>query len=70
NREFGKILGKVIGRPCYLRVPGFILKLLIGEFSEYILKGRKVIPEKALNNGFNFQFEELEKALKNLLRNK
>lgn len=68
NKDFGKILGKVIGRPCYLRVPGFILKLVIGEFSEYLLKGRKVIPEKALKNGFKFKFGKLDKALENLLK--
>lgn len=68
NKEFGKTLGKILRRPCYFRVPGFILKLAIGEFSEYILKGRKVIPEKALKNGFKFNYEKLEKALDNLLK--
>lgn len=67
NKEFCKSLGKVLHRPSYLPVPGFILKLVIGEFAEYLLKGRKVIPEKALKNGFKFQYEEIEKALVNLL---
>lgn len=68
NKEFGKILGKVLKRPCYLPVPGFVLRLAIGEFSEYILKGRKVIPEKAIDNGFVFKFEKLDIALENLLK--
>jgi hypothetical protein len=49
-------------------VPGFVLKLVIGEFAEYLLKGRKVIPEKALKYGFKFQYEDLEKAFENLLK--
>ncbi|MCX6166125.1 MAG: TIGR01777 family oxidoreductase [Ignavibacteriae bacterium] len=45
NMDFCKSLGKVLHRPSYFPVPGFILKLVIGDFAEYLLKGRKVIPD-------------------------
>jgi uncharacterized protein len=67
NKEFSKTLGKVLHRPSYFPVPGFVLKIAVGDFTEYLLKGRKVIPEKALKNGYKFQFEVIEKALLNLL---
>jgi uncharacterized protein len=70
NKEFCKILGKILHRPSYLPVPGFVLKLAIGKFAEYLLKGRKVFPGKAINSGYKFKFEDLEKALINLLNTK
>ncbi len=68
NKEFAKTLGKVIRKPSFARVPEFVLKIVVGEFSEYLLKGRRVIPEKAISNGFKFKYATLEKALENLLR--
>jgi uncharacterized protein len=67
NKEFCKILGHVMHRPSFFPVPGFILKIVVGDFAEYLLKGRKVIPEKAIKNGFIFKYEDLDKALNNLL---
>lgn len=67
NKDFCKILGKVMGRPSIFSVPGFMLKLITGEFANYLLKGRRLIPEKALNYGFIFKYNTCEKALKNIL---
>ncbi|MBI5402386.1 MAG: TIGR01777 family protein [Ignavibacteriae bacterium] len=67
NKEFCKILGKIIGRPSILPVPGFMLRLITGEFAKYLLKGRRLVPEKALNSGFIFKYDTCEKALKNIL---
>jgi len=49
-------------------VPGFVLKLLIGEFAEYVLTGQKVVPAKALENGYKFEFERIEEALKDIFK--
>lgn len=65
-KEFCKTLGKVLHRPCLIRVPEWKMRLLFGEMGELLTKGGKVIPKKALQFGFKFQFENLENALKNL----
>lgn len=66
-KEFCKTIGKILNRPCLIRVPEWKMKLLVGEMSELLLKGGKVLPKKALEAGFHFEYENLEKALKNLL---
>jgi len=42
---------------------------LLRSESELVLKSRKVVPRKLQEEGFNFKFEELEKALKNINSN-
>lgn len=66
-KEFCKTIGKILNRPCLIRVPEWKMKLLLGEMSELLLKGGKVLPKKALEAGFHFEYENLEKALKDLL---
>ncbi|MFA5806003.1 MAG: TIGR01777 family oxidoreductase [Melioribacteraceae bacterium] len=66
--EFCKILGSVMHRPSFFRVPVFILKIIFGEAAEILLSGAQVIPEKTIKAGYNFRFETAEEALKNLLK--
>src|SRR5690606_34945367 len=64
--ELGKTAAKILKRPHWLSVPAFALKLILGEMSTLVLDGQRVLPEKALENGFHFQFETLDEALENL----
>lgn len=67
NRELSDYIGKVLGRPSFLPAPGFIIKLMMGEFGDVILKGQRVIPKVLLDNEFSFRFPTMERALKDLL---
>ncbi len=68
NAEFSKALGKALGRPAFLPTPGFAMKLLLGEMAQsLLLDGQRVYPQKALDSGFQFEFEKLEKAFSDLL---
>ncbi len=67
NREFAKTLGKVIGKPAFLPVPGFALKLAMGEVVQILLTGQNLVPQKALDAGFEFSFPHLEEALQDLV---
>jgi len=67
NAEIGKTLGKVMKRPYWIPVPGFALKLVLGEMSTLVLDGQYVVPKRLQDAGFKFKFPELEGALKNLL---
>lgn len=67
NKKFCKELGKVLRKPCIFPVPGFALRLIVGEFAETLLNGQKVIPEKLNNLNFPFKFKNLNSALKDLL---
>jgi uncharacterized protein (TIGR01777 family) len=66
NKEFGKIIGKVLRRPYWFPVPAFGLKLVLGEKSDLVLEGQKVKPGKLLEHGFQFKFPDLESALRSI----
>lgn len=61
--EFAKTLGRVLHRPALFPVPGFVLKVLLGELSEMLLTGQCVLPQRAIQLGFSFQYPTLESAL-------
>jgi uncharacterized protein (TIGR01777 family) len=65
--DFSNILGKVLKRPAFFRVPSFILKTLLGEASSIILEGQKVLPLKLKTGNFHFRFSNLENAVNDLL---
>ncbi len=53
-----------------LPVPSILLKTGMGELSTALLNSSAVYPEKALRDGFKFQFAEIDSALKELLSRK
>ncbi len=67
-REFASTLGKVMGKPSRIPIPVTILRLIMGEVSKILANGRKIVPKKAEDIGYQFKFPKLEGALENLLR--
>ena len=63
NKELSQSLGKILRRPAFLPAPGFMLRLVLGEFGSILLEGQKVIPRKLLQAGFQFQYPEIAPAL-------
>ncbi len=69
NREMTKTLGRVLKKPVFMpSVPGFLIRLIMGEFGDTILKGQRVFPKKLQHMGFSFQFPDLQKALEDILQ--
>ncbi len=67
NKQFSKTIGKVLGRPSFMPVPAFAMKILFGEMSTVLLDGQRVLPSNLESAGFTFDFPNLEPALQNLL---
>ena len=68
SREFSKTLGKILKRPSWFPVPAPMLRLLFGEMAdELILSGQRGVPKRLLDAGFEFQYPELETALRDIL---
>jgi uncharacterized protein (TIGR01777 family) len=63
-----QIAGKIIKRPVWTRVPAFILKIILGERAEIILKGRQVSSTKLVSQGYNFKFSTVTAALEDILK--
>jgi uncharacterized protein (TIGR01777 family) len=67
-KQFCRILGKVLHRPSWLRVPAFTARLAFGEMAdEMLLSGQKVLPKRLLNTGFDFKYTDVECALKDII---
>ncbi len=64
NRVLTKTLGKILKRPTVLRVPQFVLKFQFGEGAQVLTKGQRVIPQRLLESGFDFEFPDIEAALR------
>jgi uncharacterized protein (TIGR01777 family) len=62
-----KELSRVLHRPNWLNVPGFLIKLLMGQMGdEMLLASQKVIPKRLEEEGFSFHFEDFRLALTNI----
>jgi uncharacterized protein len=68
NKEFSKTLAGVMKRPCLFRVPGFALKIMLGEFSEFLLSGQMIFPVKAETTGYKFRYIKIKNALSEILK--
>lgn len=69
NKDFMTILRKSVGVPFGISISELLLRIgsiIIKTEIELVLKSRNVIPKRLLENGFQFKFDTLEKALKNL----
>ena len=66
NREFSRALGRAMRRPSLVPVPGFALKLVVGEFAESLLTGQRVIPARAENEGYHFRYPDLQQAFRGI----
>ncbi|PWK48461.1 TIGR01777 family oxidoreductase [Pleionea mediterranea] len=63
NQHFSQALASSLNRPAIFPAPGFALKLLLGEMSDLLLTGQKVLPQRLTQSGFQFQFPNVEPAL-------
>ncbi len=68
NRQFCETLAQVMGKPLLLPpVPGFLIRMLLGEFGSMLLTGQKALPKRLQVLGFKFLFPGLKEALEDLL---
>jgi uncharacterized protein (TIGR01777 family) len=68
NVEFARALGRVLGRPAFVPVPGLALRMMLGEFADAILGGQKALPAVAQRLGYVFRYPDLEATLRALLK--
>ena len=68
GRDFGRAIGRVLGRPAFLPVPAFAMHLAFGEVATVVLDGQRVLPRRLLDLGFHFRFPDADSALRDLLR--
>lgn len=66
--ELAQTLGRVLHRPAVLPVPAFVLKTVMGEMAEQVLlPSARVVPAKAVEDGFIFRYSALDGLLRHVL---
>lgn len=69
NNELTKAIAKVLSKPYFFpNVPKFMMKLVLGEMHQILFSSQNVSARKILDEGFQFKYASLEKALQNLLK--
>ncbi|MEZ4365116.1 MAG: DUF1731 domain-containing protein [Kofleriaceae bacterium] len=66
QREFARALGRALHRPAFVPAPAFALRAMLGEFAEYLLHGRPVVPARLTELGFAFARPDLRAALEDV----
>ncbi|MDF2947303.1 MAG: dependent epimerase/dehydratase [Bacillales bacterium] len=66
-KRLGTTCADLLNRPFIMKVPSRFLQLFLGERSILILKGQKVLPEKALKHNFTFTYTNIKLALQQIL---
>ena len=67
NAEFTRALARVLSRPAIFTVPRFALRVAMGELAEFALASSRMQPERLEESGFNFRWEDVESALRDIL---
>ena len=67
NREFSKALAASVNRPCLFRAPATIIRLAMGEASDLLLGGQRVMPAKLSAIDYSFRYPELSTALSDVM---
>jgi uncharacterized protein (TIGR01777 family) len=63
--QFMKTIAQVKGGPSlHIRAPAFVLKLMLGEMAEEVLKSCTVSAQKTIDSGFDYKYPYLTGAVK------
>jgi hypothetical protein len=69
NSQMAASIGKALGKPAAINSPAFVLKLMFGEMAdELLLNGLKVVPKRLQEAGFEFKYNTIEEALKDIYK--
>jgi uncharacterized protein len=67
SEQFTDALGRALRRPTVLPAPGFAIRTLFGEMSDVLLRGRRALPARLLDAGFEFSLPTIDVALTQIL---
>lgn len=67
NKDFAVTLAGILNRPAFLKMPAMVLRGMLGESSEMVLKGQNIYPQRLIAEGFSFTYPQLKPALTQLI---
>lgn len=70
NRTFTQTVAKLLVRPTWLNIPPILLRILFGGAAYLFVKGQAAFPERLLDAGFTFKYDQAEQTLTEIIKNK
>jgi hypothetical protein len=68
NRELSQALGRALGRPALIPVPGIAVDAMVGRELGHVLRGgQRVVPRRALDLGYEFRHPDIDGALRSVV---
>jgi uncharacterized protein (TIGR01777 family) len=67
NAKFTEEFAHTLDKGAYFTMPKIVMKALLGESSALLLGSQRVVPEKLIEAGFQFDFPEIHDAFNDLL---
>src|SRR6185437_2033570 len=68
NKDWSKALGKAVGRPAVLPIPGLAVEVKFGkEFGKVAQGGQRVLPRRTEELGYAFKWPEIDAALRDVV---
>jgi uncharacterized protein (TIGR01777 family) len=69
NAEFTRALAAAVKRPAVFPIPGFAVRIAVGELAdEAALIGQRAVPKVLLDNGYQFQDTDLDQTLREAVK--
>jgi uncharacterized protein (TIGR01777 family) len=64
-----KTIAKILQRPLFMpNIPRFFMQLILGDMCELLFTNKTISSQKAIDEGFTFNFPKIEEALQNILK--
>lgn len=67
-KDFGKEIAHALKKPHWIPVPSIALKAALGDKSQLVLQGQRVLPKVLQQHGFQFDFPDLQSALADIYK--
>lgn len=64
NHKFSRTLSILLKKPCYFKIPIFLLRIIYGGAFRLLVYTAKVKPKKLIDEGFVFKYPHIKEALK------
>lgn len=67
QKELAAEIAQFYHKPHFLRVPAFLIRLLMGKAGdELVLASCKALPEKLINTGFRFAYSNIHREIRHI----
>jgi len=68
QKDFAKTLGSALNRPAFMRIPAFLIRLLMGELGRSLISSQRASPDRLVKHGFEFQYPDINAALCDIIQ--